>query len=304
MSERFSPLAVIVTFNPDFSNTLRNIQNLNSNEVPVLIVDNHSSNLQEIKSNKQKRNFLLENDRNLGLGFALNKGIEYAKENRYSHVWLFDQDSFLESESIRIFLDVVQKYETVPGVQSKVASFGPNIFDKVKDRNIYGLPENAVGLSDAKFLITSGSLCSLKILNEVGWIRSDFFIDYLDYEWCFRANNKGYVHKIVTESKMSHSIGNESRNILGLFKIAIHSPFRWYFLFRNGILMCRLPHVPMKFKLEVILKSGFRFSILPFFSKSVFGTYVHILHGIWDGLTQKESSFYRRLVGLPEHGNV
>lgn len=304
MSERFSPLAVIVTFNPDFSNTLRNIQNLNSNDVPVLLVDNHSSNLQEIKSKKQKQNFLLENDRNLGLGFALNKGIEYAKENRYSHVWLFDQDSFLESKSIRIFLDAVQKYETESGFDSKVASFGPNIFDTIKGRNIYGLSENISGLFDAKFLITSGSLCSIKILNEVGGIRSDFFIDYLDYEWCFRANDKGYVHKIVTDSKMFHSIGNESKSILGLFKIAIHSPFRWYFLFRNGILMCGLPHVPWKFKLEVILKSGFRFLILPLFSKSVFGTYAHIFCGIRDGFTRKESRFYRRLVGLSETEDV
>lgn len=300
MSERFSPLAVIVTFNPDFSKTLLNIQNLNLNKVPVLIVDNHSSNFQEIKSKIQKQNFLLENDRNLGLGFALNRGIEYAKENRHTHVWLFDQDSLLESESIRIFLDRVREYETSTGASSRVASFGPSIYDIVKARNIYDLPENASGILNAKFLITSGSLCSLKILNEVGFIRSDFFIDYLDYEWCFRANARGYVHKIVTESVMRHSIGNQSKRILGIFKIAIHSPFRWYFLFRNGILMCGLSHVPFRFKLEVILKSCFRFLILPFFSKSVFETYAHILHGIMDGLTRKESSFYKRLVGLPQ----
>ncbi|EMY76225.1 glycosyltransferase, group 2 family protein [Leptospira weilii serovar Ranarum str. ICFT] len=311
MSENFSPLAVIVTYNPNFSTTLKNIGNLNSNGVPVLIVDNHSKNVSEIRSSTGKQNILMENGGNFGLGTALNQGIEYAQINRYSHVWLFDQDSLLESSGIRVFLQRVKEYEVkendtrrIEGYKSendtgKIASFGPNIFDTIKNRNIYGIQENENGILNAEFIITSGSFYSLKVLNDVGPIYEDFFIDYLDYEWCFRANHKGYVHKIVSETKMDHSIGNDSRNILGFFKVAIHSPFRWYFLFRNGILMCKMPHVPFRFKLEVILKTCFRFLILPFFSNSIYQTYRHIFRGIRDGITKKESSFYKKLLGLP-----
>ncbi|AXR65065.1 glycosyltransferase family 2 protein [Leptospira mayottensis] len=297
MLEKFSPLAVIVTFNPDFNFTHKNIQNLNSNSVPVLVVDNRSKNISSIRSKIGKQNVLIENESNLGLGFALNRGIEYAQTNRYTHVWLFDQDSFLETSAIRTFLQKVGEYGIQKSRNEKIASFGPNIFDTIKDRNIYRIRENESGILNVEFLITSGSFYSLDVFRDVGLIYQDFFIDYLDYEWCFRANYKGYVHKIVSKVKMNHSIGNDSRSILGLFKVAIHSPFRWYFLFRNGIYMCRMSHIPLRFKLEVVFKAIFRFLILPIFSNSKYQTYRHILWGIYDGVTKKQSSFYKHLVG-------
>ncbi|EMK03655.1 glycosyltransferase, group 2 family protein [Leptospira kirschneri str. MMD1493] len=297
MSEKFSPLAVIVTFNPDITLTYKNVQNLNSNSIPVLIVDNRSKNVSEIRSKIEKQNFLLENELNLGLGFALNKGIEFAQSNLYTHVWLFDQDSFLETSAIRVFLQKIREYENQKFPSEKVASYGPNIFDTIKNRNIYGILKNQTGILNAKFLITSGSFYSLEVLKEVGLLYQDFFIDYLDYEWCFRANNKGYIHKIVSDVEMKHSIGTDSKSIFGIFKVAIHSPFRWYFLFRNGMYICKMSHIPFRFKLEVVLKTFFRFLILPIFSDSKYQTYLHILCGIRDGITGRESSFYKHLVG-------
>ncbi|EMO27030.1 hypothetical protein LEP1GSC170_6202 [Leptospira interrogans serovar Bataviae str. HAI135] len=58
MSEIFSPLAVIVTFNPDINLTYKNVQNLNSNSIPVLIVDNRSNNVSAIRSKIKNRTFL------------------------------------------------------------------------------------------------------------------------------------------------------------------------------------------------------------------------------------------------------
>ncbi|ASV07693.1 glycosyltransferase, group 2 family protein [Leptospira interrogans serovar Canicola] len=239
----------------------------------------------------------MENESNLGLGFALNRGIEYAQSNLYTHVWLFDQDSFLETSAIRLFLQKIREYEIQKFPNEKVASYGPNIFDTIKNRNIYGILKDETGILNAKFLITSGSFYSLEVLKEVGLMYQDFFIDYLDYEWCFRANDKGYVHKIISDVKMKHSIGGDSRRIFGIFKVAIHSPFRWYFLFRNGIYICKMPHIPFRFKLEVVLKTIFRFLILPIFSDSKYQTYLHILCGICDGITGRKSSFYKHLVG-------
>lgn len=295
-AKSFTPIAVIVTFNPSFDSTLDLILNLNQKNVPVVVVDNGSKNIDQILSKIQKPNFVLENRENLGLGFALNQGIEFAKTNSYSHVWLFDQDSHLESEAIGIFLDEVQKETSGRILEKKIASFGPNIFDTIKKRNIYGIEAGDKGLVEKSFLITSGSFYPMDVLKEVGGIRSDFFIDYLDYEWCFRASAKGYVHCVVCDAKMRHSIGNESKNIFGLFSISIHSPFRWYFLFRNGILICRMSHIPLRFKLEVFIKTSLRFWILPFLSGSVLKTYRHILWGILDGITGKESAFYKNLI--------
>lgn len=293
IARSFAPIAVIVTFNPRFDSTLDLILNLNQKKVPVVVVDNGSKNIDLIRSKIQKPNFVLENRENLGLGFALNQGIEFAKEKSYSHVWLFDQDSFLESDAIGIFLDTVQKEESGGFIGRKIASFGPNIFDTIKKRNIYGIKEDEKGIEEKSFLITSGSFYRTEVLDEVGFFNDKFFIDYLDYEWCFRAGSKGYVHCVVCEATMRHSIGNESKKILGLFSVAIHSPFRWYFLFRNGILICKMSHIPFRFKLEVFIKTSLRFWILPFLSGSVLETYRHILWGIFDGITGKKPHFIK-----------
>ncbi|MBM9577268.1 glycosyltransferase family 2 protein [Leptospira sp. 201903070] len=295
MQKSFSPIAIIVTFNPELPSTLENIQNLNAKNVPVLVVDNHSKNIEKIRSQIQKPNLLIENKNNLGLGYALNRGIEYAKKNSYSHVWLFDQDSLLEIQAIETFLQIVSRDENQTIRGKKIGSYGPNIFDTIKNRNIYGI-ENGKGLLENSFLITSGSFYPLRVLEDVGLINEDFFIDYLDYEWCFRAAHKGYVHCVVCDARMKHSIGNQSRKILGLFSISIHSPFRWYFLFRNGLLICKMSHIPFRFKLEVLFKTGLRFWILPFLSDSILQTYRHIFRGIFDGITGKESAFFKKLV--------
>ncbi|AOP33725.1 rhamnosyltransferase [Leptospira tipperaryensis] len=295
MQKSFSPIAIIVTFNPELLSTLENIQNLNAKNVPVLVVDNQSKNIEKIRSQIQKPNLLIENENNLGLGYALNRGIEYAKKNSYSHVWLFDQDSLLQIEAIETFLQIVSRDENRRIRGKKIGSYGPNIFDTIKNRNIYGI-ENGNGLLENSFLITSGSFYSIAVLEDVGLINEDFFIDYLDYEWCFRAAHKGYVHCVVCEARMKHSIGNQSRRILCLFSISIHSPFRWYFLFRNGFLICKMSHIPFRFKLEVLFKTGLRFWILPFLSASILQTYRHIFWGIFDGITGKESSFFKKLV--------
>ncbi|MBM9501996.1 glycosyltransferase family 2 protein [Leptospira sp. 201903071] len=296
MPKSFAPLAIIVTFNPEIPSTFENIRNLNSNAVPVLVVDNGSKNISEIRSKIQKPNSIFSNEKNLGLALALNKGIDFAKENFYSHVWLFDQDSLLKSEAIDFFLRAVKKEENQTVRGKKVGSFGPNIFDTIKNRNIYGIEDDRIGLVETSVIITSGSFYPLDVLNDVGSIDESFFIDYLDYEWCFRAADKGYIHCVVCNANMRHSIGNRSKRIFGLFSVSVHSPFRWYFLFRNGILICRMSHIPLRFKFEVLFKTGFRFWILPFLSDSIFQTYRHILWGIFDGITGKKSSFYKNLV--------
>ncbi|RHX90838.1 glycosyltransferase family 2 protein [Leptospira stimsonii] len=296
MTNPFSPIAVIVTFNPDFLSTLNLIQNLNAKNVPVIVVDNGSKNIEEIRSIKRNPNSLLENQNNLGLGFALNKGIDFAERNSYSHVWLFDQDSYLEKSAIEVFLSTVRKEENRSIHGKKIGSYGPNIFDTIKNRNIYGLENCNKEIVENSFLITSGSFYPIEVLKKVGNVNEDFFIDYLDYEWCFRASYDGYTHCVVCNARMKHSIGNRSKQILGLFSVSVHSPFRWYFLFRNGILISRMSHIPFRFKIEVFFKTGLRFWILPFLSDSILQTYRHILWGILDGITGRESSFFRNLV--------
>ena len=82
-------------------------------------------------------------------------------------------------------------------------------------------------------LIASGSLIRLSVLKEVGLMREDLFIDWVDIEWGLRAGNFGYFHFIIPDAVMLHSIGDEYTSI-GKRRINLHSDIRNYYIVRNA----------------------------------------------------------------------
>jgi rhamnosyltransferase len=75
----------------------------------------------------------------------------------------------------------------------------------------------------------------------IGAFREEFFIDYVDTEYCFRARAKGYRVIRTRKPIMSHSIGAITRHrILWLNKWTFnHSPDRRYYIARNDTVMLR-----------------------------------------------------------------
>ena len=70
-------------------------------------------------------------------------------------------------------------------------------------------------------------------------MRSNYFIDHVDTEWCFRAKSLGYVLIGVNNAYMKHTLGDMVKNIwfFGWRRVAYHSPLRDYYMFRNTLLM-------------------------------------------------------------------
>src|SRR6202044_2225279 len=94
---------------------------------------------------------------------------------------------------------------------------------------------------EVKSVITSGSLIPLAVHAAVGAFRDEFFIDYVDSEYCFRARAQGYRVIRTTQPLMSHTIGAPTRHsLLGLSKWTTnHSPDRRYYIARNDTVMLR-----------------------------------------------------------------
>ncbi|MFX8766500.1 glycosyltransferase family 2 protein, partial [Acinetobacter baumannii] len=49
-------------------------------------------------------------------------------------------------------------------------------------------------------LISSGSLISVEALKAVGLMRDYYFIDYVDTEWCLRAEYLGYKNFVSAQA--------------------------------------------------------------------------------------------------------
>jgi rhamnosyltransferase len=84
-------------------------------------------------------------------------------------------------------------------------------------------------------VITSGNLINLIAYNKVGPFLNKLFIDYVDFEFCFRLGMNGFDIYINNAAIIYHSVG-ELKKLYSLGKsyyTTNHSPLRLYYRTRN-----------------------------------------------------------------------
>ena len=254
--------AIVVTYNPLISKLKEFISILNSvDDLSVVIVDNGSKKRNKILTLQISKTFILLQNENKGIAFAQNIGIIFSESKAAEYIVFFDQDSTIDCNFInKLFFD----YFNILKENKKIAAIGPRFLDEKSGFYFPALKLNNIGLIDkisienieepieVSVLISSGTLVSLNALNHIGLMKEEFFIDFVDTEWCFRAIAKGYKLFISHHAVMKHSIGDDTIQFLN-FKIPVHSGFRRYFRIRNLFFMWKMPYIPkiLTFKLMV-----------------------------------------------------
>jgi rhamnosyltransferase len=241
---------VIVTFNPkeDF---LVHLDALQEQVASVTIVDNGSTDYSKSMLNKlaeEDKVDLLINETNLGVAKALNQGFHWAKERGFRWVLSMDQDSLPAKNMVK---ELLKTYDQYPH-RDIVAIVSPQVLDPQTSVNArYLHPRLKVffqrlsceddWLDDISIVITSGALHDLKTYEIVGFFREDFFIDYVDTEYCLRAVSQGYKIVVACRAKLYHRLGNRRKVQIGPLEFypTFHSPDRWYYIWRNRLPMIR-----------------------------------------------------------------
>jgi rhamnosyltransferase len=95
-------LAAIVLFNPEIERLNQNIEAIFNQVDDVVLIDNGSSNLNEVKKNVTHQVHYVVNEKNVGIAKALNEGFEYAIENGFDWVLTLDQDSVSDKNLIEV----------------------------------------------------------------------------------------------------------------------------------------------------------------------------------------------------------
>lgn len=186
---------------------------------------------------------LLINTANLGIGAALNQGIAMARSRGASHVLLMDQDSLPAPDMVQRLVDALrilhgqgERIAAVGPVAEDLRTGAPAPFVRIGfplNRKLHAQPGEAVGCD---FLITSGCLIPMQVLDDVGGMDASLFIDNVDLDWSFRATRAGYALFGVGDARMGHRIGDEIRR-MPLGASFVHSPTRLYYMMRNRILL-------------------------------------------------------------------
>ena len=230
--------AVVVTYYPDadFPDRAARI----ARQVDrMVVIDNGSgdpvvSTLRELAP--RLNNHLILNDENVGLATALNQGMHWAKERGYRWALTFDQDTVPADFMVSTLLGIYGQFDP----EDKVALVGSNYQDKNSQRLMFPTkPSDAPPWSEQQSVITSGSLILVAAFDVVGPFRDDFFIDFVDHEYCLRLRSHGYKVLVSREPLMVHSLGNQTQHKL-LWKHLVctnHSPSRRYYVARNRLFL-------------------------------------------------------------------
>jgi rhamnosyltransferase len=279
---------IVVTYHPhaDFPVWLRSIA---SQLDVVVLVDNGSADaevrmLREIAAHHSGISLIL-NSENLGIARALNIGIEQAAILGYRWVLLLDQDTRVHDDLLDTLLAVQESHPE----NTRLAVIGPGYRDQRR-----GLAEpNTDAASgnlwdEVEWVITSGSLLSLAAYRVIGPFREDFFIDYVDIEYCIRARARGYSVIKTRRSLMSHFIGAPKlHKLLWLKKWTTnHSADRRYYFARNDTVMLREygNYKWGSWRIKSFFRSFRTVKRIVLYEHSKIDKIVAIIRGWWDGV--------------------
>ena len=273
-------VAVVVTYDPSPDILLPVLEATARQVSAIIVVDNASKQLPDGWIAHVSRNFradvevLIQAD-NRGLGFGYNVGIERARLRAAAFVLLLDQDSELECGVVArlraAHLEVAQQglMAAAVGPRYRDACDGSlSHFVRVSGFRFKPIPcEEGRGTVDTDFLISSGSLLPMAALKAVGIMDEGLFIDHIDTEWCFRARSLGFGVFGVCDAVMRHSLGERRMAMwfLRWRKVPVHPSFRYYYIFRNSILLRRRPYMPKEWRhadLSRLFQIAFFFGLL------------------------------------------
>lgn len=291
-------IPIIVTYNPDKVILLAVLRALLSQVRTIVVVDNGSSSsinevIQSLKIEIFKKINILSLEHNRGLGEAYNAGISIARSLKATFVLLMDHDSIPEADML---YKLRNAYISLQDEGKPVCVVGPRYRDHVTTQlsqfvrvtRFRFSRSSCNGTTDfvrTDFLISSGSLISIKILDQIGGMDEGLFIDHVDTEWCFRAQSKGFEVYGVCNTVMLHSLGDRQIRIWwGRWRtIPFHQPFRYYYMFRNSALLWQRPYMPLAWKRIDKLRLLYSLIFFTLFSPSRIANLRMMIKGLKDG---------------------
>ncbi|WP_260246077.1 glycosyltransferase [Levilactobacillus brevis] len=222
-----SIVAIIVTYNPDLYDLRKNLSRYINACNKIIIVDNSETNLPE-NTFSDNRILLINMEKNIGIAGAQNIGISYVREHLLGdYLIFFDQDSSLDQFQVRqLFRD----------------------FQKLKDVGILapGNSKDKGCFSQREEVISSGSMININSFEEVGTFKEELFIDFVDYEFCWRLRQHGRHVYVDNKVNLLHQTGKINRRVGKI----VSSPFRNYYVYRNLISIMKTENYGLRFNLK------------------------------------------------------
>jgi rhamnosyltransferase len=292
-ASRLRVLATIVSYEPDRDALGDLVETLVAGGIDVLIVDNSESETGRVSSHAMAAAYgadFVGNPLNVGVAAAQNVGLRVARERGLPYVLLLDQDSTLRVDTVeRLVAALVRLREAGEPAAAVGASFvDPRSgyeapFAQLRHVRMNKLRPTPGAPAECDVLISSGCLLALDAVERIGLLDESLFIDYVDFEWCLRAQSAGYKLFGVADATMDHTIGDASITVLGRV-ITLHSPVRNYYFIRNALLFARKPYLTLRWRIHLLYRVVAQFVLFGLLCPQRLRRTGWMLRGLWDGV--------------------
>jgi len=198
---------VIVLYEEEFELIDRCLENIK--KFNIIIIDN-AGNIR-LKNLIQKKFNILKyilNPKNVGYSKAINQGIKLCTTE---YVFVFQADCFMNIENINILYNSHKKYDncflvspTYYDSNSKLSFNGGTLLEKNLDNNSVIQLEGDICVDN---IVTAAYLFKKKDMINIGLFDENFFIYFLDNDFCRKVNNQKKSIIQVFDSKATHTHG-------------------------------------------------------------------------------------------------
>lgn len=268
-------LSIIVVYNPKVDLLVKDICSFIKN-VDLLIIWQNSVLSDDVREYISSLGNIIfaGNGINQGIPTALNYALSYAIKNGYDYLLTMDQDSVLENFD-NYKNTVIKKNQEKSCIVGAYQTF----LESKLSEDIF---------SEYKWVITSGTIFPIRLLNEIGGFETSFFIDTVDIEVCIRARKYGYkcyicrTGKLIQKYGVKHTIKMLNKTI----NYVVYSPDRIYGIFRN-LTMLLITYRNKEISYELFTFSFIVIKSAVFEKRNRTKSLLAMLSGIIDGVCQK-----------------
>jgi rhamnosyltransferase len=264
--------AIVVAYHPQEEKLSRLCETLSGSGSQVIVVDNTETHVDRGESSMEF-GARIRSGENEGIARAQNVGIARALELGAEVIALFDQDSEPDGSLLRRML-----VHVTPGV---AGVWAPVCRDKTTNEELPSFRLNGLKMASKVFsagrtgpyavdlVIASGAVVTAVTFTVAGDMDEDFFIDFVDFEWCLRCRGRGVPIFVVPDASLPHSIGERTVN-MGIMRGPVHGVARSYYKIRNCFLLFRKPDVPVLYAGSTMISGVVRYLLmLPFLKDRV-----------------------------------
>lgn len=266
-------LSIIIVYNPEIDLLLTNIKSFIQYIDLLLIWENTtlSNEQKKIISQISPLKIIYHNEgQNTGISYSLNYAWQYAQQHNFNFILTMDQDSIWED--FDSYLN-----NCLEKTSNEEAIFGPSLTTKIK--------HNQQLFTSVRYVITSGCLIPINILNNIKGYETTFFVDGIDIELCCKARKYGYKIYMVNNCRLIQRFGTpQVINILGFkFKTLNYSPQRLHDILYSHFIIIRKYKEIFLFKqiIVYILKSTIKIILA---EKEKWEKIKAIYKGTWKGI--------------------